>query len=140
MQGVERVGGAGCGARGKVAQRPIGVGERALAQVHFRRQALDFAAHHARGVAGLDLAAGEDRELLHRPAVMGERRHDVAVRVLGLAQRAVDIDADAPALDILAVEAMRRQAQILNQHAGRRPIAMRNLVRNPDPHGAPDLR
>ena len=41
---------------GEVAQRPIDVSERALAQIHLRRQPLDGAPDHARRVAGLDFA------------------------------------------------------------------------------------
>ena len=58
---------------GEVAQRAVGVRERAVAQVHLHRQPLDRAADDARGVAGLDLAARRHRQALDRRPVMGER-------------------------------------------------------------------
>ena len=56
------------------------------------------------------------------------------MRVLRLAQRAVGVDVDPPAQNILAVEGKRRQPQDLIDRAGRRGEAVDDLVRNPDPH------
>ena len=140
VHGVERIGGARRRRDREVAQRPVDAGERALAQVHLRRQPLDCPPHDAGRIARLDFAARDDHQTLERRAVMRECGDGVAVRVLGLAQCAVEVDVDAPVQHILAVEAVRRQPQVLDRHAGRRRIAMGDLVRNPDPHGARPLR
>ena len=67
MQRIERIGGAFRRLGGEVAQRPIDVSERALAQIHLRRQPFDRAPHHAGRVAGLDFAGGRDGKALDRP-------------------------------------------------------------------------
>ncbi len=67
MQRVERIGGAGRSLPREFAQRAVGLRQRALAQVHLRRQRLDRAAHHADRVGRLDLADGGDGQALDRP-------------------------------------------------------------------------
>ena len=134
VHGVERIAGARRRLLGEGAQRAVDVRERAVAQIHFHRQPLDRAAHDAGGVAGLDLAARRHRQALDRRPVVRERADHVAVRVLRALQRAVDVERDAPAQHVLAVEAARGEPQVLDQHSGRRRESMGYLVRYPDPH------
>ena len=53
---IERVGGRMGRLGGESAQRAVDMGERAVAQIHLRRQPFDRASNNARRVAGLDFA------------------------------------------------------------------------------------
>ena len=105
VQSVERIVGPRSRLLRERAQRAVDVRERAVAQIHLHRQPLDRAVHDAGGVAGLDLAARGHREALDRRPVMRERADEIAVRVLRALQRAVDVERNAPAEHVLAVEA-----------------------------------
>ena len=133
MHGVEGIGRAICRLCGEAAQRPVDVSERAVAQIHLRRQPFDCTPDHARRVARLHLTRSADREALDK-SVVGIGHDRIAMRVLALSQRAIGVDVAPPAQDVLAVERERRQPQDLVDRAGRRGEAVDDLVRNPDPH------
>ena len=114
VHGVERILGARLRLGRERAQGAVDMGERAIAQVHLRRQPLDRTPHDPGAVAGLDFAVRRHRQALDRRPVMRERAHHIAVGVLGLFQHAVHVEGDPPTQNVLTVEAIRRQPQVLD--------------------------
>ena len=89
-------------------------------------------------VAGLMRIAEAMRATGIRPCWSGYVAVDdvdgVAVRILGVTQRAICVDVYPPAQHVLAVERERLEPQDLVDRADRRGEAVNDLVRNPDPH------
>ena len=130
----------GAAKRGGVGgERPVGTGERGLAQEEGRREPLDRAAHDAGGVLGLDLALDHDAELRDR-AGRGERMGDVAERVLAGLEPAIRRDVDPPVHHVLAVVVARRQAQRLDHARDGRLVAVDRLVRDRMRMASPRIR
>ncbi len=112
----------------------VGAGERRLAQIEARREALDGAAHDALGIARLDLALDRHGEIAEG-AVGGEGVGDVAEGILVLLEPAIRGDVDPPARHVLAVVIARGQAQHLD-HADRGLlVAVAGEVRDTQAHG-----
>ena len=118
---------------GEIGDARIGIGERGLAQVEAGRKSLDGAAHHALGVARLDLALDQDGELAQR-SLRGEDMGDVAEGVLVLVEPAIRGHVDAPARDVLTIVVARGQPQHLNHAAGGRLVAIAGEMRDANAH------
>jgi hypothetical protein len=117
MQQVEHVAFGRVAARsGKGGDVRVGCGERGLAQVEARREALHGIAHDALGVARLDLALHRHCELAEG-ALGGEGMDDVAEGILVLIEPAIGGDVDPPVRNILPVVIARGEPQHLD-HAG----------------------
>jgi hypothetical protein len=111
----------------------IGAGERALAQIEARREALDGTAHDALSVARLDLPFGDHGELAEG-TLGGEGMGDVAEGVLVLVEPAIGRDVDPPARHVLAVVVARGQPQPLDDAGRGRGVAVARQVRDADAH------
>src|SRR5262245_2309936 len=134
MQQVEHVA-LGCVAArgGKGDDARVGTGERGLAQIEGRGEALDRAAHHALGVARFDLALDRHGKLAEG-AVGGEGMNDVAEGVLVLIEPAIGGDVDAPARHVLPVVIARGEPQHLDHAGGGFLVAIARQMRDADAH------
>lgn len=134
MEGGELIA-AGCAgmAGGELAQRGVGFGERARAQVEFAGKPFDGAVDNAVCVLGFDIAFGDDTKA-RGLAVDGKGMGDVAEGVLVADDAAFCADFKAPIPDILTDMAARGEAEDLDEVIDGRAIRINRLVSYVDMH------
>src|SRR5205823_5353998 len=120
---------------GIIGNRRIGRRQGGVAQKQRRRKALDRALDHPLGVAGLDLALDQHRELGERTG-RREGVRDSAERILMAVEPAFLRQVDAPIDHILAVMVARGQPEHLNDAGRRALVTVDRLVGDPDAHAA----